>query len=239
MFDLGDRAGYFKLKIALLGQIARDKRRALCRWASLNTQAKVLESVETGGKAAVAMFKRKQEATLVAAMIQGDKRDRSITIQNIIEEGKKKQHYLMKKTIIRLFLNCDPDLRLMPMVFNRLKLYWRERKSYKQALQNLAEHWHSADQCRVRIAFTIWAKQDTKLNLLYYTPAPALLESCLANNEKMKKLDQERTSKIAIFDNLFYERDFLFAKFLKAQKLAISVGNQTLLKTKQRAFSKV
>ena len=51
------------------------------------------------------------------------------------------------------------------------------------------------------------------------------MKSCVENKVKLGVLDELRTSKIDQFDHLFYERDYLFGKFMTAQKLAISFGN--------------
>ena len=104
LFDLHDRSGYFKLRIAILGQIARDKRRAFERWVHNDTQQGVLEDVKTGGKAAKAMFACKKRLIALATMISEDKNDRRITLGEIIKKGKIKHQYIMHKTVMRLFL---------------------------------------------------------------------------------------------------------------------------------------
>jgi hypothetical protein len=55
----------------------------------------------------------------------------------VLERGRARQRFLMKKVLIRLELHSDPDLRILPIYFNQLKSHAKVRKLWKYALKQL------------------------------------------------------------------------------------------------------
>ena len=55
----------------------------------------------------------------------------------VLERGSARQRFLMKKVLIRLELQGDADLRILPIYFNQLKNYAKARKLWKYVLKNV------------------------------------------------------------------------------------------------------
>lgn len=60
-----------------------------------------------------------------------DSQESEQAIQSIILARNAKQRSLMQKTIVRLIVFGDEDLRLMPIYFERLKQWCQLRRLYK------------------------------------------------------------------------------------------------------------
>ena len=58
-------------------------------------------------------------------------------IKEILERDDGHNKFLMKKTVIRLMLHQDSDLRLLPIYFDRLKMFVKIRKLFRYILKKV------------------------------------------------------------------------------------------------------
>jgi hypothetical protein len=81
---------------------------------------------------------------------------------NQISDDKSKQQ--MKKAIIRLIVNCDPDLRIMPIYFDRLRQHARIRKLWKYIIKIMNRQSNRAqDLQRLAKSFQRWRRHAIKI----------------------------------------------------------------------------
>lgn len=53
--------------------------------------------------------------------------DGAASLEDILDARDARDVYLRRKTVLRLMLNSDQDLKIMPVYFERLKMYTKVR----------------------------------------------------------------------------------------------------------------
>lgn len=126
-----------KLKVCFKLHRQWRMRHALLHWVSQHKKQAVADYNERFfGPVNIQSWRARWEYKVLTDCVVNDTLD-EYSAQLVLERGRAKQRLLMKKVLIRLELQTDPDLRILPIYFNQLKSYAKMRKLWKYVLKQL------------------------------------------------------------------------------------------------------